>query len=74
MKAKDRCCRTCMYWAKPPGQRAVSGRVFECTAPIPDAKWPESITAHWRVKEWTQNRKYMGRDEGKNCPCWDTTF
>lgn len=60
---KAQSCRTCVYWDKPPKQRALEGFVYPCTAPIPDARYPASVEAKFR-------RSYMERNDGKNCLCW----
>lgn len=68
MKAKQS-CRTCVYWDKPAKDRALSGRVYPCSAPMPPLKIPDSVR-NFHSFTPTPFRKFMERDEGTSCACW----
>ncbi len=71
-KPIQRSCRSCVYWDKPAGQKAIAGKYHPCTAPLPAVvNLPDSVTAVWGMRQMIrEQRAQMERDEGKNCPTW----
>lgn len=61
-------CRTCGYWGKPRGERALADYHYPCLAPMPSRKdFPASVFG-------TLDQRPMERDEGKECPVWTDTI
>ena len=65
-KVVQQSCRTCAFWGKPAGVRALADYIYPCTAPVAHimAALPASIQRFG-------DRRHMERDEGKTCPCWE---
>lgn len=67
-----RSCRTCVYWDKPLGKRAMAAHAYACVAPLPAVALPDCLAMTWlRIKD-PINRRYMERDDGKSCPAWSS--
>lgn len=75
-KAKQQSCRSCAFWNKPTGVRALAGKHYECTAPLPIPNLPASVTTMFSFVELMAQaarggRAKMNPTQGKNCPCWE---
>jgi hypothetical protein len=68
MKQK-RSCRTCVYWDKPAGARAMADKAYSCSAPLPALVLPDSVTQYYAFKI-NLGRRWMTREEGTSCPTW----
>ena len=65
-------CRDCKHLIVPGnklGQRRPrKGFTYNCEAPIPMPKLPDSVRLSYGFK-WPPNASYMEPDAGANCPC-----
>lgn len=62
-----RSCKTCVFWDKPVGKRAMRDHLYSCKAPPPD------LTTVLAAFSYTlsYNRRVMGRDDGAGCMFWN---
>lgn len=66
-------CRTCRYLDVKPDR---SGRrvprknyAYRCTVPLPEVKWPASVTTYVGFRE--PHKTMMDLDEGEDCPLYE---